>query len=156
MKIVNKEELKYYIIKDLDTGLYYRGKGQNRWGKYYNQASIFRNLAQANNSVEQLKIYDKSNAVAIEIEITELTQELSISECIKEWESRGMEVKILNNENVINIFNPKQYSVISINLENKLYIKTDSVIYSFVESITFDEHNLINKTIKAWEGTKGE
>lgn len=63
--------MKYYIIKDLNTGLYYRGKGQNRWGKYYNQASIFRNLAQANNSAEYLKLYDKSNAVVVEISIVE-------------------------------------------------------------------------------------
>lgn len=32
----------YYVIKDKNTGLYFRGKGVNRWGKYYNQASIYR------------------------------------------------------------------------------------------------------------------
>ena len=33
---------KYYVIKDKNTGLYFRGKGVNRWGKYFNQASIYR------------------------------------------------------------------------------------------------------------------
>ena len=87
---------------------------------------------------------------------SEKQSEPTLSECIKEWEDRGMEVKILNDENVINIFNPEVYSVISINLENKLYIKTDSVIYSCVESITFDEHNLISKTIKALEAINND
>ena len=87
---------------------------------------------------------------------SEKQSEPTLSECIKEWEDRGMEVKILNDENVINIFNPEVYSVISINLENKLYIKTDSVIYSCVESITFDEQNLISKTIKALEAINND
>jgi hypothetical protein len=35
-------ERNHYVIKNPDTGLYFRGKGTNRWGKYFNQASIYR------------------------------------------------------------------------------------------------------------------
>lgn len=27
----------YYVVRNKDTGLYFRGKGVNRWGKYFNQ-----------------------------------------------------------------------------------------------------------------------
>lgn len=47
--------MQYYIIKDKNTGNYYRGKGVNRWGKFYNQASIFRILGQATESLEHIK-----------------------------------------------------------------------------------------------------
>lgn len=45
----------YYVIKNKTTGEYYRGKGVNKWGKYYNQASIFRVKGQAECSLEELK-----------------------------------------------------------------------------------------------------
>lgn len=47
--------MQYYVIKDRKTGNYYRGKGVNRWGKFYNQASIFRILGQAMESLEHVK-----------------------------------------------------------------------------------------------------
>lgn len=31
----------YYVIRNKTTGFYFRGKGVNRWGKSFNQASIF-------------------------------------------------------------------------------------------------------------------
>ena len=43
---------KYYVVRDKNTGLYFRGKGVNKWGKYYNQASIYRIKAHAENTVE--------------------------------------------------------------------------------------------------------
>ena len=153
--MTNREKIKYYIIKDLDTGLYYRGKGQNRWGKYYNQASIFRNLAQAHNSVEELKRYYKSNAVAIEIEINEQTN-TSFEECIKEWKKRGYLCFLSKEPKLLDISNLEEYSVIKIGLENKHYIKVDSVLYSSFIPITFEEHNLIHKTLKALEEMKDE
>lgn len=36
------EDIQYYVIKNPDTGFYFRGKGVNKWGKYFNQASIYR------------------------------------------------------------------------------------------------------------------
>lgn len=47
--------MQYYVIKDRKTGNYYRGKGVNRWGKYFNQASIFRVEGQAEDSLEHIK-----------------------------------------------------------------------------------------------------
>ena len=47
-----EKEIQYYIIKNPDTGLYYRGRGVNRWGKYMNQASIFRIKGQVEESCE--------------------------------------------------------------------------------------------------------
>lgn len=47
--------MQYYVIKDKKTGNYYRGKGVNRWGKYFNQASIFRVEGQAKFSFKEIK-----------------------------------------------------------------------------------------------------
>ena len=45
--------MEYYVVKDANTGLYFRGKGVNKWGKYFNQASIYRIRAMAENAVEE-------------------------------------------------------------------------------------------------------
>ena len=34
--------MQYYVVKNKTTGEYFRGKGVNKWGKYFNQASIYR------------------------------------------------------------------------------------------------------------------
>lgn len=143
--MTSKEKIKYYIIKDLDTGLYYRGKGQNRWGKYYNQASIFRNLAQAHNSVEELKRYYKSNAVAIEIEINEQTN-TSFSECIKEWEDRGYIIELGITHMWISTVDDN--TVATFDLSDKCV--TTSLFIDYELSI------LITKTLKALEEMKDE
>ena len=44
---------KYYIVRNKETGLYFRGKGENKWGKYYNQASVYRIKKHAENAVEE-------------------------------------------------------------------------------------------------------
>ena len=44
----------YYVIKDKNTGLYFRGKGVNRWGKYFNQASIYRVKGMAEHMIEEI------------------------------------------------------------------------------------------------------
>jgi hypothetical protein len=46
-------ERNHYVIKNPDTGLYFRGKGTNRWGKYFNQASIYRVKGTAEFSCER-------------------------------------------------------------------------------------------------------
>ena len=68
------QEIKYWIIKNPDTGLYYRGKGENRWGKYYNQASIFRIRGQVEESCKYINRYGRNGerAVIVEIKITEV------------------------------------------------------------------------------------
>ena len=44
----------YYVIRDKNTGLYFRGKGVNRWGKHYNQATIYRVKGTAEHSIKEI------------------------------------------------------------------------------------------------------
>lgn len=44
----------YYVLRDKSTGLYWRGKGENRWGKYFNQASVYRVKGQVENTLKEL------------------------------------------------------------------------------------------------------
>ena len=44
----------YYAIKNNQTQMYYRGKGVNKWGKYYNQASIYRVKGMVEESLDEL------------------------------------------------------------------------------------------------------
>lgn len=60
----------YFIIKNKVTGDYYRGKGVNKWGKFYNQASIFRVRRMAEGSLEELKRRGESVEL-VTIQITE-------------------------------------------------------------------------------------
>ena len=39
--------MQYYVIKNNNSGMYWRGRGTNAWGKYFNQASIYRIKGQA-------------------------------------------------------------------------------------------------------------
>lgn len=66
------KEIKYWIIKNPDTGLYYRGKGENRWGKYYNQATIYRVRGTAEYSLKEIGWHGE-RAEIIEIKITEIS-----------------------------------------------------------------------------------
>jgi hypothetical protein len=67
-------DISYYVIKNPDTGLYFRGKGANRWGKYFNQASIYRVKGTALSSCREINLYHRNNekAVVVPIKITEL------------------------------------------------------------------------------------
>lgn len=44
----------YYVIKSIENGLYFRGKGANRWGKHFNQASIYRIKGMAEHSIKDI------------------------------------------------------------------------------------------------------
>ena len=65
------EDIQYYVIKNPDTGLYYRGKGVNRWGKYFNQASIYRVKGSAEFSAKEITQYNREKSVVIPIKIIE-------------------------------------------------------------------------------------
>lgn len=71
------EDIQYYVIKNPDTGLYFRGKGVNRWGKYFNQASIYRVKGTAEFSCKEINQYkrDGERAVIVPIKIIELDSE---------------------------------------------------------------------------------
>lgn len=66
-------EVNYWVIKNPDTGLYFRGKGVNRWGKYFNQASIYRVKGTAEHSCKEINQYhhEGERAIVVPIMITE-------------------------------------------------------------------------------------
>ena len=65
----------YYVVRDKNTGLYFRGKGVNRWGKYYNQASIYRIRANAENTVKEVS-WRGEQAEVVPIRIFENTADI--------------------------------------------------------------------------------
>lgn len=65
-----KRLIEYFVIKEKNTGLYFRGKGENRWGKYYNQASIYRMKGQAENTAKWLCLYGEPVEI-VQIQIIE-------------------------------------------------------------------------------------
>jgi hypothetical protein len=66
--------MQYYVIKDKNTGLYFRGKGVNRWGKHLNQASIYRVKGMAEHTLEELS-WRGEQGVIVHIKIIELVGE---------------------------------------------------------------------------------
>lgn len=62
--------MNYYVLKDKNTGLYFRGKGVNKWGKYFNQASIYRIRAMAEDTMSQENRHG-ADCVIVPIEIIE-------------------------------------------------------------------------------------
>lgn len=69
-------ERNYWVIKNPDTGMYFRGKGTNRWGKYFNQASIYRVKGTAEFSCKEINQYHRNGerAVVVPIIISELSE----------------------------------------------------------------------------------
>lgn len=65
----------YYVVRDKATGQYFRGKGVNKWGKYYNQASIYRIRKNAENAVEEESCRG-TQAEVVEIRIIESTADV--------------------------------------------------------------------------------
>lgn len=58
----------YYVVRDKNTGLYFRGKGANRWGKHYNQASIYRVRKMAENTIKEVSWHgEQAEVVPIQI-----------------------------------------------------------------------------------------
>ena len=51
-----KRLIEYYVVRNKNTGFYFRGKGANRWGQYHNQASIYRMRAHAKNTANWLNL----------------------------------------------------------------------------------------------------
>ena len=65
----------YYVIKDKNTGLYFRGKGVNRWGEYFNQASIYRVKGMAEHMIEEIS-WRGEQAEVVPIKIIEPTADV--------------------------------------------------------------------------------
>jgi hypothetical protein len=74
-KLAEADSFKYYVVRNKETGQYFRGKGVNKWGKYYNQASIYRFKTHAENAVEEESRRSNPSEV-VEIRITEATSDI--------------------------------------------------------------------------------
>lgn len=72
----------YYVIKNKETGMYFRGKGVNRWGKHFNQASIYRIKGTAEHSVKDIALHgDIAEIVPIQIVETDKDDIVSVVRC---------------------------------------------------------------------------
>lgn len=93
----------YYVVRDKNTGLYFRGKGVNRWGKYYNQASVYRVRANAENTIKEVS-WRGEQAEVVPIQIIESTADVvPKSEFAKELIAeiaKGCTLKDSNNTNI--------------------------------------------------------
>ena len=66
-----KEE--YYVLRNTETGMYFRGKGVNRWGKHFNQATIYRVKGTAEHSIKEVAWHGEK-AELVRIKIVEMPQ----------------------------------------------------------------------------------
>lgn len=65
MKLPEEE---YYVLRNTETGTYFRGKGVNRWGKHFNQATIYRVKGTAEHSIKEVAWHgEKAELVRIKI-----------------------------------------------------------------------------------------
>ncbi|MBQ2427743.1 MAG: hypothetical protein II264_04565 [Ruminococcus sp.] len=61
-------EQDYYVLRNTETGMYFRGKGVNRWGKHFNQATIYRVKGTAEHSIKEVAWHgEKAELVRIKI-----------------------------------------------------------------------------------------
>lgn len=66
-------EQDYYVLRNTETGMYFRGKGVNRWGKHFNQATIYRVKGTAEHSIKEVAWHGET-AELVRIKIVELPQ----------------------------------------------------------------------------------
>ena len=63
----------YYVLRNPDTGMYFRGKGVNGWGKHFNQATIYRVKGTAERSIREVA-WNGAKAQLVRIKIVEMPQ----------------------------------------------------------------------------------
>ena len=63
--------MQYYVVKNKTTGEYFRGKGVNKWGKYFNQASIYRLRKNAEDTANWENRCRGTDCVVVPIDIIE-------------------------------------------------------------------------------------
>lgn len=66
-------EEEYYVLRNTETGMYFRGKGVNRWGKHFNQATIYRVKGTAEHSIKEVAWHGEK-AKLVRIKIVEMPQ----------------------------------------------------------------------------------
>ena len=71
-RVLPEEE--YYVLRNTETGMYFRGKGVNRWGKHFNQATIYRVKGTAEHSIKEVAWHGEK-AELVRIKIVEMPQQ---------------------------------------------------------------------------------
>ena len=66
-------EENYYVLRNMETGMYFRGKGVYRWGKHFNQATIYRVKGTAEHSIKEVAWHGEK-AELVRIKIVEMPQ----------------------------------------------------------------------------------
>ena len=66
-------EEEYYVLRNTETGMYFRGKGVNRWGKHFNQATIYRVKGTAERIIKEVSWHGEK-AELVRIKIVEISQ----------------------------------------------------------------------------------
>lgn len=66
-------EEEYYVLRNTETGMYFRGKGVNRWGNHFNQATIYRVKGTAEHSIKEVAWHGEK-AELVRIKIVEMPQ----------------------------------------------------------------------------------
>ena len=66
-------EEEYYVLRNTETGMYFRDKGVNRWGKHFNQATIYRVKGTAEHSIKEVAWHGEK-AELVRIKIVEMPQ----------------------------------------------------------------------------------
>ena len=66
-------EEEYFVLRNTETGMYFRGKGVNRWGKHFNQATIYRVKGTAEHSIKEVAWHGEK-AELVRIKIVEMPQ----------------------------------------------------------------------------------
>lgn len=79
----------------------------------------------------------------------ELNQNLTLSECIKEWNEKGFDVDVYALEIVIHNYSTVDKEEDEIEISIRLDKKT--IFYVNDVELSFDLHHLLSKTIKACE-----
>ena len=71
---MEEKEITYWAIKNTQTGLFFRAKGKNRWGKYFNQVSVYRIKGMAQTFCEKINALDNPDerAIVVPVKIFEL------------------------------------------------------------------------------------
>ena len=91
----------YYVIRNKETGFYFRGKGANRWGKYHNQASVYRMKAHAEKTLGCLLQYGEPVEI-VPIQIvenpTDIVKVVRCKDCKHYDNSEGIQWCNLNSK----------------------------------------------------------
>lgn len=79
------------------------------------------------------------------LELTEKYESPTLEEVKKEWEKLGYEFSFKNENNLLDIVNLEELSVIKIDIKGRKYIKVNCVNYSGFVPLTYKEHILLTK-----------